>query len=552
MEGLGLWSYFAVELGFIAVYALIFKSHFSLMGKGLTKAGLAWAIPLNLVLGVMIYRGAGMLELTVPFDFSQPELLWLMILMGPITEELIFRFLFWLPFDGIVRSKWFVIAITSVFFSLSHFWAIFDVAEIFKPFVLYQAMYTLLLALHWGERRHASGGLLVPIILHVVLNAGFAAAGYYEFRQYGASSGAQATNLNALGNGSLTADALRVVVIDMNVDEDQLKVALPNIKNFEIRRSPQLDKRLDAWPENFHQEMLQSCNANLKDVEKLMVGQALDFTQDDIVRVSRQVVFSHGYHVASVVLKNLVDVEFLYLALTPPPALGISDAEDYSANDVRAQMAWVAAQIDDFHPDLVVAATSETVEENEKDLMAGYGDRVSASDLRSMAEKIAKLWNTEWGRIISSNSDTLFVFPSGNGGIDGVGDEIYEGGVFPASIVAKNKVNIASSPKVIDSQESCLSGFSNWASSASTAEGLRGVFFAPGELIRGASGCSNGEELELSGTSQAAAVWARMMLEEMILMGGDWQKVLSSQIRSMTCSRAGSPFEIFYVVPSQQ
>ncbi len=536
MDGLGTAAYFAVEVGFVSVYAVIFRKQFSLFGPKTSQAGYAWAIPLNLVLGVVLYRAAGVLDIAIPFDFSNFSFLFLMIFLGPISEELIFRFLVWLPFEGIFKAKYFVVIVTSVLFSLSHFWAYGQVDKAVQQFVVYQTIYTFFLALHWGERRATTAGLLAPILLHISLNLSFAMSGYYDWYRFAA------TDVTVEHSG----ESFKIAILDMNVKENILHNYLESDAKIEVRRSPQLLERLKLSQAS---PVTNECSNAISKVEMLMRGEGTDLDEGDFLDVSSQIVKSHGYHVAGTALKNLSGVELLFLAMAPPPTGEISNVDEYVAHEINEQLAWVSDQLSKYKPALVLAATSESAEENFEDLRRAGMDEKSADE---KSKRIVGEWRSAWREIIEGHPNILFVFPSGNGGSDGIGDDIEKSNVVPAKDNFPNKVIVSSAPESIEGLEACLSPFSNWGM------GRDDLYFAPGEMVDGPSGCEGRPEVSLSGTSQAAAVWTRFLIEEARHRGspldsqnGSWREWLAAHSEKIICSKHGLEYELRYLRPSE-
>jgi membrane protease YdiL (CAAX protease family) len=62
---------------------------------------------------------------------------------------------------------------SAIFFSIGHLIAIFTLPPDFRPFVLYQGMYVIILSLGASTMRVATRGVLGPVILHAIFNLGF-------------------------------------------------------------------------------------------------------------------------------------------------------------------------------------------------------------------------------------------------------------------------------------------------------------------------------------------------------------------------------------------
>ena len=69
-------------------------------------------------LGILIFEGMNALRLPQPFDMSTPFGILLLIFVGPIVEELLFRGAFWAILKKIFdKDIYVVMAVTLIFFS---------------------------------------------------------------------------------------------------------------------------------------------------------------------------------------------------------------------------------------------------------------------------------------------------------------------------------------------------------------------------------------------------------------------------------------------------
>src|SRR6185312_3458442 len=76
-----------------------------------------------LLAGFVVYKSALRIGLTIPFDLSSKELLCLLLVIGPVIEELVFRGALWELFSCFTRSGCGLVAVTSLVFSFAHFFA---------------------------------------------------------------------------------------------------------------------------------------------------------------------------------------------------------------------------------------------------------------------------------------------------------------------------------------------------------------------------------------------------------------------------------------------
>lgn len=183
-----IYSSFLDQFGPYASY--IFEIIFCMSAVFLFRPQLKLKIPLNktifwhllttLVAGFCVYSLALPLGLSVPFNLREPELIFLLVLFGPILEEFIFRFSFWHGLERLISPKS-ALALTTLIFSYSHFQAYFLVPEDFRHFVLYQTVYTLFLGWWLGSRYKTYSTLGVPIVFHIAFNFGFLVGFFCHF-----------------------------------------------------------------------------------------------------------------------------------------------------------------------------------------------------------------------------------------------------------------------------------------------------------------------------------------------------------------------------------
>jgi membrane protease YdiL (CAAX protease family) len=96
-----------------------------------------------------------------------------LLLVAPILEELIFRFALWEAVSDFIKNEELQVWISSLFFSLGHLVAMYMLSPDFRPFVLYQSMYVIILGFGVSQMRIKTGGVLGSILIHFLFNLGF-------------------------------------------------------------------------------------------------------------------------------------------------------------------------------------------------------------------------------------------------------------------------------------------------------------------------------------------------------------------------------------------
>lgn len=156
------------ETGFCVLALLLFyskikiKFEFSLLKK----------FGISLGLGTITLVIAKLLGILIPFQIDTPFSILMFVLLGPILEELLFRFSLYWPFESILPEK-ITAFLTATFFSYCHFNAYFVVPDTIKVFVLYQTFYTFLIGLWWIKIYQKDQNIVSPIGLHIFYNLGF-------------------------------------------------------------------------------------------------------------------------------------------------------------------------------------------------------------------------------------------------------------------------------------------------------------------------------------------------------------------------------------------
>lgn len=185
LDSLGPYALYVFELTWVAVAWMVFrgmpllpdvpKEGAMVRASGWRKLGWFAAVVL-LPLGWGVHRYAQGAELLIPFDFSSTETLVLLLTVGPVLEELLYRGAIWrlfeILFEGMGQRTWMIVLATSLLFSFSHYHAVFSVPEEFQGFIRFQTLYTL--GLGWaGALLRVKAGLSGSILGHVCFNVGF-------------------------------------------------------------------------------------------------------------------------------------------------------------------------------------------------------------------------------------------------------------------------------------------------------------------------------------------------------------------------------------------
>lgn len=172
---LGSYASYGVDLVFAIVALIGFWSRWKFLGK-IDRRG--WVqIFIALGAGALIYSGISPLGLKLPFDLHDPETIVLLIFLGPILEELVFRGGVYLVLEKVLKSTAAAVLVSAIVFSYAHFEAYSRVPVELRSFVMYQAVYTLILGVWFAGAFISSRRLLHPILLHIGFNFGFWVAG---------------------------------------------------------------------------------------------------------------------------------------------------------------------------------------------------------------------------------------------------------------------------------------------------------------------------------------------------------------------------------------
>ena len=192
IDQLGSYAMYIAEALFVVWVLYVFRENYSGRYR-------MWTAPDRFVwLGLCLGFGSGFgihflaqkLDLGVPFDFSCHETWVLLLLVGPLLEEALFRQALWFLLEVFVKKKtpstqvevtqsnlnWPLIFISAALFSGAHFYSFFFVPAGFSTFVLFQTAYTFLLGVGLSVAFSRTRAFWVPWALHTTFNLGFALA----------------------------------------------------------------------------------------------------------------------------------------------------------------------------------------------------------------------------------------------------------------------------------------------------------------------------------------------------------------------------------------
>lgn len=171
LDSLGNYGSYFFEILCVSVAIVLFgKKFFSLLK--ITKSTF-YGLIIALGAGFGTFKVAGSLNITVPFDLNGTETILFLLIVAPILEEMIFRFLLWQPIQRISQRPMFALIATSLIFSYSHLHAIWFVLPEVHNFIIYQAVYTLLLGLACGFYIYRYSSLTSAVLIHFAFNLGF-------------------------------------------------------------------------------------------------------------------------------------------------------------------------------------------------------------------------------------------------------------------------------------------------------------------------------------------------------------------------------------------
>lgn len=159
------------DLGFIVVALYLFRNKINL--NLLPAARMGRSLLIYLIAGAITLLFARVFSTEIPFDLSSRGTILFLVLLGPILEELIFRFSLWNLISRVTGCEKAAFYGTTVLFSLAHFKAIFIINNAFVTFVAFQSLYTIILGRQLGERYGERKSIAEVILLHAFYNLGF-------------------------------------------------------------------------------------------------------------------------------------------------------------------------------------------------------------------------------------------------------------------------------------------------------------------------------------------------------------------------------------------
>lgn len=142
------------------------------------KRTASYAMVLSLITGFGIFKLASFLQIIMPLDLKNLITVVFLLLIAPVLEELIFRFLLWQPIQILIKKPYLTLALTSLIFSYSHLHAIWFVPTEYHQFIILQTTYTLFLGLTCGFYIYRYSSLSSAIFIHFAFNLGFFAASF--------------------------------------------------------------------------------------------------------------------------------------------------------------------------------------------------------------------------------------------------------------------------------------------------------------------------------------------------------------------------------------
>lgn len=169
LDSLGVYASYVFEFAVIAVGVGLARRGFLEKIKISTRALPFIAVAFGA--GFSVFLLSTPLGIAIPFDLGQTETILFLLLIGPLIEELLFRFVLWQGFAQ-VGAKW-AFPVTTILFSYSHFHSYWIVDSQFYPFVFYQTAYTAVLSLICGYLVLKKNSWTGAWLAHLAFNLGF-------------------------------------------------------------------------------------------------------------------------------------------------------------------------------------------------------------------------------------------------------------------------------------------------------------------------------------------------------------------------------------------
>jgi membrane protease YdiL (CAAX protease family) len=171
LDSFGVYSTYILELT-VVVVAVVIDGSKSFLEKLKVPAKIGFPALVALICGAGIYKLSSLVGIPIVFNLEIAETLVFLIIVAPILEEFIFRYLLWQP-ALLANARLASLIITSALFSYSHFHAIWFVPLEYSSFIYYQSAYTLFLGIACGFYVYRYNSLLGAILIHFAFNVGF-------------------------------------------------------------------------------------------------------------------------------------------------------------------------------------------------------------------------------------------------------------------------------------------------------------------------------------------------------------------------------------------
>ena len=146
---LGAYTSYYAELVYIFLSLFIFRKYinFKLIPDRF------WAINAvsSLGVGFFIFQFAYLKGILIPFEFNHQETIVLLLIVAPVLEEFLFRFMLLEALSSKIQKQSVLIFISALIFSATNFKAYWLIGCIYHNFIFYQTAYTLVLGLWWAR-----------------------------------------------------------------------------------------------------------------------------------------------------------------------------------------------------------------------------------------------------------------------------------------------------------------------------------------------------------------------------------------------------------------
>jgi membrane protease YdiL (CAAX protease family) len=169
-------SYF-FEIALVIIGLIRFRKHIKIDFD--FSRPMVFQLLLTYGLGFGTYKLGQFLGVSAPFDVSTKTAIFMLVLFGPILEELLFRFTLFHHISKIIKTDYVANLIISILFSFSHFYAYMFIENTsIKQFILFQTAYTFVISFWWTLVYIETKRIYHPIFLHILFNSGFFLAMY--------------------------------------------------------------------------------------------------------------------------------------------------------------------------------------------------------------------------------------------------------------------------------------------------------------------------------------------------------------------------------------